>query len=64
MFASFALKFAQRLLKYVERYEEIIEIFAFVKRIPDTRIDYELMTEVFLKEMVRLYPEESLEQGK
>ena len=35
-----------------------------MKRIPETRIDYELMTEVFLKEMVRLYPEEQMEQGK
>lgn len=62
-FATFALKFAQRLSK-IERYKEIIEIFAFVKRIPDIRIDYELMTEVFLKEMVRLYPEEQIEQGR
>ena len=39
LFASFALKFAQRLLK-IERYREIIEIFAFVKKYSDTKVDY------------------------
>ena len=58
-FYTFAINFAQRLLK-IERYREIIEIFAFVKKVPD----YELVTEVFLKEMVRMYPDEKLEEGK
>lgn len=63
-FAKFALMFAKRLLK-IERYSEIIEIFAFVKQmIPGTSIEYNLMTEAFLKQICILYPEEKLEEGK
>lgn len=48
--------FAQKLLR-IERCSEIIEIFAFVKTmIPGTTIDYELMTEAFLKEACRTFP--------
>jgi hypothetical protein len=35
--------FAQRLLK-LNRYEEIIQIFAFVKQMNGTLIEYELLT--------------------
>ena len=62
-FAKFALMFAQRLLK-IERYSEIIEIFAFIKQTPGTSIDYELMTEAFLKSIATLYPDERLQEGK
>lgn len=56
--------FAQRLLKK-ERYSEIIEIFAFVKKINGTTIEYELMTEAFLKEVCILYPtSETMNTGK
>lgn len=62
-FAKFALMFAQRLLK-IERYSEIIDIFAFIKQTPGTSIDYELMTEAFLKSIATLYPDERLQEGK
>jgi hypothetical protein len=56
--------FARRLLK-IQRYSEIIEIFAFVKQmIPGTTIEYDLMTEAFLKQICILYPEQKLEEGK
>ena len=33
-------------------------------KIPGTAIDYELITEAFLKEICVLYPEEKVEEGK
>jgi hypothetical protein len=48
--------FAQRLLQH-QRYAEIIEIFAFVKQMNRTNIEYELLTEAFLKQVCILYPE-------
>ena len=63
-FVKFVLMFAQRLL-YEKRYPEIIEIFAFVKQMNGTTIEYELMTEAFLKSVCEHYAEpEQLEQGK
>ncbi len=42
-YVKLILTFAQRLLK-AQRYSEIIEIFAFVKKISETTIEYELLT--------------------
>lgn len=42
-YVQFILMFAQRLLKQ-QRYSEIIEIFAFVKKMNKTNIEYELLT--------------------
>lgn len=50
------LIFAQKLLKK-NRYAEIIEIFSFVKKLKDQKIDYELMSEAFLMQICALYPE-------
>lgn len=43
IYTKFLLMFAQRLLK-LNRYEEIIQIFAFVKQMNGTLIEYELLT--------------------
>jgi hypothetical protein len=63
-YVHFILMFAQRLLQH-KRYEEIIEIFAFVKQMNKTNIEYELLTEAFLKRLCELYPDPAqLEAGK
>jgi hypothetical protein len=55
--------FAQRLLK-IGRYAEIIDVFAFVKQMNATIIEYELMTEAFLKQICSLYPDDRVEEGR
>lgn len=63
-YVKYILMFAQRLLKQ-GRYDEIIEIFAFVKQMNDTTIEYELLSEAFVKSVAKKFPEDQdVEGGK
>lgn len=55
-FVKFVLMFAQRLLD-IKRYDEIIEIFSFVKTMNGTVIEYDLLTEAFLKSVCKDFAE-------
>ena len=50
------MMFAQRLLD-IKRYDEIIEIFSFVKTMNGTVIEYDLLTEAFLKSVCKDFAE-------